>query len=562
MSNTAATTEALEEARSDQVEEPEEGEKQPPQAAPAAAPAPMPPLRMAAYLITSFLLALTQGLGMNLVAANIPQIQGSLGATTNEAMWLMAAYMAPYASLSLILIKVRTQYGLRNFAELGILAFVLVALMHLYVDDLQSAIVVRFFSGIVAAPMSALSFLYMMECMPPAKKLNVGLSMALTNLALSPLIARLVSPIILDMWQWHGLYLLEIAVAMMAFAAVYLLPLTPQPRAKVIHILDVVSYLFIAVGFGFTAIVMTVGRFYWWFEAPWLGLMLVGAVVAVTCAAVIELNRAEPLLDIRWLASKEVLHFTAALLIFRIVLAEQTSGAYGFFQSLGLQNEQMATLYWVMLGATIAGGACCAAVLKPGREHAIHLVALLLLAVGAFMDSHATNLTRPAQMYFSQAMIAFAGALFLPPALASGLMSALKKGPNYILSFIIVFLTTQSLGGAFGSAVVGTFVTWRSRFHYQALTESITLSDPIVAQRLSQLSGAYSKVVTDSALLNQQGLTLLNQQVTREANVLAYNDAFTGLALLALFALAGLAIHMCFIAFRQQITGSLQPSDA
>src|SRR5690606_25896965 len=221
MSNTAAA-EPLEEARFDQVEEPEEEEKQPPQAAPAAAPAPMPPLRMAAYLITSFLLALTQGLGMNLVAANIPQIQGSLGATTNEAMWLMAAYMAPYASLSLILIKVRTQYGLRNFAELGILAFLLVALMHLYVDDLQSAIIVRFFSGIVAAPMSALRFLYMMECMPPAKKLNVGLSMALTNLALSPLIARLVSPIILDMWQWHGLYLIEIAVAMMAFAAVYL----------------------------------------------------------------------------------------------------------------------------------------------------------------------------------------------------------------------------------------------------------------------------------------------------------------------------------------------------
>src|SRR5690606_28548736 len=140
-------------------------------------------------------------------------------------------------------------------------------------------------------------------------------------------------------------------------------------------------------------------------------LMLVGAVVAVTCAAIIELNRAEPLLDIRWLASKEVLHFTAALLIFRIVLSEQTSGAYGFFQSLGLQNEQMATLYWVMLAATIAGGVCCAAVLKPGREHAIHLLALLLLAAGAFMDSHATNLTRPAQMYLSQAMIAFAGAL-------------------------------------------------------------------------------------------------------------------------------------------------------
>jgi MFS family permease len=511
-------------------------------------------------MLASVLLALTQGLGTNLISANLPQIQGTLGATTNEAIWLMAAYMAPYASLSLILIKVRTQYGLRNFAELSILAFVIVALMHLFVDDLQSAIIVRFFSGIVAAPMSALSFLYMLEPLPPAKKLNLGLSLALTNLALAPAVARLISPSLLDIGQWYGLHIVEIAIALMSFAAVYLLPLAPQPRAKVIQPLDIISYLFIAIGFGLTAMVMTLGRFYWWFEAPWLGLMLACAIVAVTCAAVIELNRANPLLDVRWLASREVLHFTAALLIFRIVLSEQTSGAFAFFQALGLQNSQMATLSWIILGATIAGGLTCAAVMKPGREPAIHMVALILLAAGASMDSQATNLTRPAEMYLSQALIAFAGALFLPPALASGLMSALKKGPNYILSFVIVFLTTQSIGGSLGSAVVGTFVTWRSKFHLQALAEHITLTDPIVAQHLSQLSGAYGRVLTDGALMKTQGLTLLNQQATKEANILAYNDAFLGIAALALFALTALTIHVAIAALGRRLAPVPQPS--
>jgi MFS family permease len=477
-------------------------------------------------------------------------------------MWLIAAYMAPYASLSLILIKVRTQFGLRNFAELAILAFLLVSVMHLFVDDLHSAIIVRFFSGVVAAPLSALAFLYMLEPMPPARKLNLGLSLALTNLALAPTVARLISPTLLDLGGWHDLHILEIAIAMIAFGAVYLLPLAPQPRAKVIQPLDVVSYLFIAVGFGLAAIAMTVGRFYWWFEAPWLGLMLAGAIIAVTCAAVIELNRANPLLDIRWLASREVLHFTAALLIFRIVLSEQTSGAFGLFQVLGLQNSHMATLSWIILGTTIASGFTCVAVMKPGREPAIHMVALTLLAAGAYMDSQATNLTRPAEMYLSQAMIAFAGALFLPPALASGLMSALKKGPNYILSFVIVFLTTQSIGGSLGSAVVGTFVTWRSKVHYQAVAEHITLTDPIVTQRLSQLSGAYGRVLTDPAQLSTQGLTLLNQQVTREANVLAYNDAFLAIALLAVFALAALIIHVAVIAVGKRLAPTPQPSIA
>lgn len=137
-------------------------------AAPPSPPAftPMPAPRMAAYMLASVLLALTQGLGMNMIAANLPQIQGSLGATTNEATWLMAAYMAPNASLSLLLIKIRTQFGLRAFAELSILVFLAVSFTHFFVDDMHSALVVRFFSGIAAAPMSTLGFLYMLEPFP------------------------------------------------------------------------------------------------------------------------------------------------------------------------------------------------------------------------------------------------------------------------------------------------------------------------------------------------------------------------------------------------------------
>jgi hypothetical protein len=163
-------------------------------------------------------------------------------------------------------------------------------------------------------------------------------------------------------------------------------------------------------------------------------------------------------------------------------------------------------------------------------------------------------------MYLSQALIAFAGALFLPPALASGLMSALKKGPNYILSFVIVFLTTQSIGGSLGSAVVGTFVTWRSKVHYQALAEHLIPTDPIVAQRLSQFSGAYGRVLTDPTQMTTQGLTLLNQQVIREANVLAYNDAFLAIALLAVFALAALIVHVAVVAIGKRLAPAPHPS--
>ena len=72
--------------------------------------------------------------------------------------------------------------------------------------------------------MSSLGFLYMLEAFPPAKKLNIGLSLALTNLSFGAPLARLIAPDLLMIGQWHGLYVFEIAIALLAFAAVYLLP--------------------------------------------------------------------------------------------------------------------------------------------------------------------------------------------------------------------------------------------------------------------------------------------------------------------------------------------------
>ena len=232
------------------------------------------------------------------------------------------------------------------------------------------------------------------------------------------------------------------------------------------------------------------------------------------------------------------------------MLSEQTVGAAGFYQALGLSNTQMQELYLVIMIASIAGGLICAALLKPGREPKLHLVALALIATGAFLDSRSTNLTRPEEMFISQSLIAFAGALFLPPAMATGLMAALKKGPNYILSFFIIFVTTQSIGGLFGSAVFGTFIQNRQAAHLQGLSENIVLSDPQVALRLSQYGAAYRSAIADTAQRDLQSLTLLRQVLTREATVSAYNDAFLLIAVIATFALFMLSAHMALMALR------------
>ena len=510
----------------------------------------MPGRRAALYMLAAVFLSLAQGLGMNAIAANLVQIQGSFGVTVTEATWLMAAYMAPNVSLSLILIKVRSQIGLRRFAEIGIVVFVVVSAIHLYVDEFRTAMVLRFFAGMAASPMSSLAFLYMLEPFPPARKMTVGLCLALANMSIAAPFARLISPPLLDLGQWHAIYRVELGCALIALVAVYLLPLTSPPRAKVIGWLDLVSYLFIAVGFGSLAVALIVGRLYWWFEAPWIGMLLAIGVVCLTAATMIELNRASPLIDIRWLASAPVLHFSGALLLLRVLLSEQSAGAIPFLAQLGLVPGQIAILWTAILVASVVAGLACAAFIRPGREPIFHGLALALVCAGAFLDAHSTSATRAEQMLLSQSMIAVGAAIFLPPAMAQGIGMALKNGPQYLLSFFVVFLTTQNLGGLAGSALLGTFVTIREKLHSSYLAEHLTLADPMVAQRVSQLGAAYGKVLQDRVLLNAEGVQLLGQQVSREAWVLAYNDMFMLVAAVSAIALSIHIIQQCYRAAR------------
>jgi len=515
---------------------------QPPAAPPAFVARPLPIMLL--YALTSVVAAVMQGLGTSLISANLQQIAGPLEATQNEAAWLMAAYLFPNASLGLFLFKVRTQYGIRKFAELAIIPFVVVSLLHLWVNDLGVSIVLRFLAGAAAAPISSIAFLYMLEIFPPEKKLNIGLCLALIGLSLPTPIAGLISPQLLDFHGLRGLYLVEMGLALIVFALIYILPLTSPPRAKVISSMDYVSYGLLATSIGCLAVFFTMGRLYWWLEVNWLAWVLICGIVTGVLCIMLELNRKNNLIDVRWIGSWEIVHFAGVLLVFRMLLTEQSTGAINFFKQIGLLNEQMTGLYWLILIASVASGLLCALVMKPGREAAIHLSALVLIAIGTLMDSYSTVLTRPEQMYVSQSLIAFGSGLFLPPAMAVGFAAALKKGLTYIISFIAVFLFTQKVGAFIGSAMFGTFVTWREQYHSAIITSRLLPTDPLVNLRISQYTAAYAHSSADAALQKVQGTTTFAKQVQQQAYVLAYNDAFFATFLFAAAAIVLLVVHV------------------
>lgn len=482
------------------------------------------PMRWA-YAAVGILVALTGSLGNAAVTANIPQLAGSLGVTIAEATWLPVVFVMTNACMNLLLVKFRMQYGLRLFTEIILMVFLATAAAHLFLEDFGSTLVVRAIAGIAAAGISTLGILYIIQAFPAQHRLKgIIIGVGLSSLAIP--LARLGVGSLLDHDLWRAVYMFDLGLVLIALPAVFALKMPPSQRIKAFEKLDFVTFALFAPGIALLTAVLGLGRIVWWTEAPWIGLALVGALILLTAAIIIEYNRANPLIDLKWLAGGDIVRLLLAILLVRIVLSEQTTGAVGFLQQMGLGNDQMHGLFWVMLLATATGTAVSALTLNPTKLWKPISIALALIAVGAFMDSHATVLTRPANLYFSQALLAFAAAFFIGPTMIIGFGKVLQGGGKNLISFIVVFSIGQNIGGLMGSALVGTIQTIREKYHSNQLAEHIDLGDPEVVLRLQQLGGAYAHVIGDGSQRQGAALRLLQQQVSQQAQVLAYNDVF------------------------------------
>ena len=518
------------------------------------------PAKRLAYGMVGLLVAITGGLGNALVTANLVFLQGALGATTAEMAWLPAAYVMTNVSINLLLVKFRQQFGLRAFTEVFLVLYALVTFAHLLVNDLNSAIAVRAAHGMVGAALSSLGLYYMIQAFPAKWRLkSLVLGLGTAQLALP--LARLFSEDLLQIAEWRGLYLFELGMALICLGCVFLLKLPPGDRFKTFEKLDFLTFAILASGVALLCAVLSLGRIDWWLEAPWIGIASACSLVLIMAGLAIEHNRANPMLMTRWLGSGVMIRLALAVILIRMVLSEQSTGAVGFMQMLNMSYQQMHTLYVVMLAGAIAGLVVSALTINPAHLLMPLVISLALMATGSVMDSFSSNLTRPQNLYISQFLLGFGGTFFLGPTMVLGTKNVLTN-PRNLVSFSVMFGICQNLGGLIGAALLGTFQIVREKYHSSMIVEHLTLLDPRVAARVQSGGSAYGGIVADPELRNLMGIRSLATAATREANVMAYNDVFMLIAIIAILTMIWIFIRSLWLMSTTKAATPVQPSGA
>ena len=487
--------------------------------------------RRIAYFLIGTLVTITGGLGNALVTVNLVNLQGTLGVFAAEVNWLPTAYVMTNVSMNLLLVKFRQQFGLRAFTEFFLVLYAVITFAHLFVGDLGSAIAVRAAHGMAGAALSTLGLYYSLQAFKKEwRPRGIVISTGISQLA-QP-IAYIFSRSLLQVAEWRGLYLFELGLTLVTLAAVLWLKLPPGDRFKAFRPADFLTFSLFAPGMALLCAALTFGRVLWWTENAWVGIALAASIVLLLAAICVEHNRDNPLLNIRWLTNGMILRLSIALMLVRVVLSEQSVGAVGFLRLVGLNNDEMQTLFIVILLATLLGIVVSVLVTRPPHLMAPQVVALLIMALGAWIDSNATNATRPAQMYVSQGLLAFGGVMFLGPLLLT-LLGSVIANPANLISFSVLFGLTQNLGGLIGSSLLGTFQVMREKYHSSVLAEQLSSLDPLVAARIQQYGAAYARQLADPSARTRQGISVLTQTAAREANILAYNDVFLLISIIA-----------------------------
>ena len=103
-----------------------------------------------------------------------------------------------------------------------------------------------------------------------------------------------------------------------------------------------------------------------------------------------------------------------------------------------------------------------------------------------------------------------------------------------------IFNMLRNLGGAFGTASLGTFVTKREQFHSNIIGTPVSLYSEAVRDRIDLLTKYFiSRGLTDPAAAQSQAIAALGQTVKRQALIMGYSDAFAVLGVMLILA-AGL----------------------
>ncbi len=478
-------------------------------------------------VITTVSAAIMELIDTSIVNVALAQISGNLGATIEDTAWVITSY----AIANVIIIPLTgffaKLFGRKRYYIGSIILFTIASYMCGQAGSLVTLILWRFIQGIGGGALLSTSQGILFDAFEPEKRAIAG-GMFGMGIVLGPTIGPILGGVIVDNYSWPLIFNINVPFGIVATLLTWRFvgeteeeknPLRVKPK------IDFLGIALLAVGIGSLQFVLERGQSDDWFEDRTIVILSCVSAFGLISFVYRQLTQSQPLIQLsllknRNLAASNILTFAVGFGLFGSVfifpvLVQRVLGYTPTDAGFGLVPSALVAIFVMpIIGKTVSSGT------PPLFYVVFGFLFFILHGYTSFLANPDAGLSF---FFWPQIFRGLGTACLMVPLINQAVVGLT---PQQMPSGIALTNMIRQLGGAFGIAVMNTFVTNRYATHRSDLVSNLQMNDPNLIQRLAQYKAGAIQGGINTFSSTEASYRILDLAVTKQSYLQAYLDGF------------------------------------
>ncbi len=487
-----------------------------------------------AIAATVALAAFMEVLDTSIANVALQHIAGTLGASPDEATWVLTSYLVSNAIVLPLGGWISSVMGRRNFFVMCIVIFTVASFLCGAAPTLTMLLVFRVIQGAGGGGMQPMAQAIMADSFEPQQR---GQAFALYGLVavLAPSIGPTLGGWITDNFSWRWIFFINIPVGILAFYLVTRLvddpPWIKADRSRLKN-MDYMGLAFLTIAMGGMQIMLDKGEENDWFQSGFIrffAFLFVGGLISLV---VWEWRQKNPLINLRLFRFRNFAICCFLMMLVGGVLNANTVLQPEFTQQLLGYNATTA-------GLALTAGGIALVIMMPLAGYATGKVSARTLAVGGFIlftitFRYAAAVTNMDMSFAQASWLRVVQMLPLPFCFISITNAAyvgMPKEDSNQVAGLINFV--RNLGGSILIAVTNAQVTTRTMWHEQHLQQAMQPGSIAYQQHVAAMTGFFGSKFGAG---NGGGLALgqIYNQLGLQARTQGFQDVYMELSYMSI----------------------------
>lgn len=457
----------------------------------------------------------------------LPHIAGSVGASQEEATWVLTSYLVSSAVILPISGWLSNRFGRKRFYMTCVVVFTVCSALCGFAPTLGFLILARILQGLGGGGLAPSEQAILADTFPIEKR---GQAFAVYGMAVvvAPAIGPTLGGWITDNYNWHWIFFINIPIGLLSlYLSNRMVEDPPEIKARMKRRdpIDFTGLISVAVGVGLLEYTLDKGQQKDWFGSGQIQLTAILAVCTLVFFVFWEWNHPDPIVDLKLLKNRNFGTAVFLQLILGMVLFGSTVLIPQYLQTLLGYTAERAGMalspagFMMMVMMMVAGRTL-------GKSDPRLTVMLGYLAVAAGLY----NLTR-LDLYSSFGtitlwrMLQVVGLPFIFIPISTLNYVGVPREKSNQISSLSNF--ARNMGGSAGTALLTTFLARSAQVHQTSLVANITSGSYAVTSYIAQFARS-----THMSFAAAQPIALgqIYGQMLQQASMLAYKNAFALLA--------------------------------